>query len=187
MRSSGSAGAGKSQKSSFIFLTTSCQPFSRGRTRAGSLSSRCEGVLLCVTEKEDEVGLRLYRAAVAGDLVAMAAALARDSEVNGCIAEEGGRTALIGAAVGVNYCLLDSSRSADDASVVMVVNFTYQEEMKAVGVFPACRGRCWLVSFCCRTVRTSTTATCEGRERCTPLPPLDTRGNDTHDAVTCSV
>ncbi|XP_061734451.1 arf-GAP with coiled-coil, ANK repeat and PH domain-containing protein 2-like isoform X1 [Nerophis ophidion] len=47
----------------------------------------------------DEAGLRLYRAAVAGDLVAMATALAQGAEVNGCVAEEG-RAALTGAAVG---------------------------------------------------------------------------------------
>ncbi|XP_078103317.1 arf-GAP with coiled-coil, ANK repeat and PH domain-containing protein 2 [Sander vitreus] len=47
-----------------------------------------------------EAGLRLYRAASAGDPVAMAAALAQGAEVNGSIAEEAGRTALIGAAVG---------------------------------------------------------------------------------------
>ncbi len=51
-------------------------------------------------EKVD-AGLRLYRAAMAGDLVAMAAALAQGAEVNGSISEEEGRTALIGAAVGV--------------------------------------------------------------------------------------
>ncbi|KAF3848232.1 hypothetical protein F7725_021260 [Dissostichus mawsoni] len=46
-------------------------------------------------------GRRLYRAAMAGDLVAMAAALAEGSEVNGSIGEEGGgRTPLIGAAIG---------------------------------------------------------------------------------------
>ncbi|XP_034021490.1 BAR_ACAPs and ArfGap_ACAP domain-containing protein [Thalassophryne amazonica] len=42
----------------------------------------------------------LYRAALAGDLVAMATALAQGSEVNASIPEEEGRTALIGAAVG---------------------------------------------------------------------------------------
>ncbi|XP_063762550.1 BAR_ACAPs and ArfGap_ACAP domain-containing protein isoform X1 [Eleginops maclovinus] len=48
-----------------------------------------------------EAGRRLYRAAMAGDLVAMAAALAEGSEVNGSIGEEGGgRTPLIGAAIG---------------------------------------------------------------------------------------
>lgn len=36
-----------------------------------------------------------------GDLVAMAAALAQGAEVNESIGEEEGRTALIGAAVGV--------------------------------------------------------------------------------------
>lgn len=49
----------------------------------------------------DSVGL--YRAAMAGDLVAMAAVLARGAEVNGSISEEAGRTALIGAAIGVKY------------------------------------------------------------------------------------
>ncbi|XP_078140284.1 arf-GAP with coiled-coil, ANK repeat and PH domain-containing protein 2 [Centroberyx gerrardi] len=47
-----------------------------------------------------EVGRSLYQAALLGDLVAMAAALARGAEVNGSVAEEEGRTALIGAAVG---------------------------------------------------------------------------------------
>ncbi|XP_034459542.1 arf-GAP with coiled-coil, ANK repeat and PH domain-containing protein 2-like [Hippoglossus hippoglossus] len=45
-------------------------------------------------------GLRLYQAALDGDLVAMAVALAEGAEVNGSIAEEEGRTGLIGAAVG---------------------------------------------------------------------------------------
>ncbi|XP_022594393.1 arf-GAP with coiled-coil, ANK repeat and PH domain-containing protein 3-like [Seriola dumerili] len=48
----------------------------------------------------DEAGLHLYQAAVAGDLVAMAAALAVGAEVNNSIGEEEGRTALIGAAIG---------------------------------------------------------------------------------------
>ncbi|XP_077961896.1 arf-GAP with coiled-coil, ANK repeat and PH domain-containing protein 2 [Gasterosteus aculeatus] len=47
-----------------------------------------------------EAGLRLYRAAAAGDLVAMAMALAQGAPVNGSIDEEAGRTPLIGAAVG---------------------------------------------------------------------------------------
>lgn len=51
--------------------------------------------------REGDAGLRLYRAALAGDLVAMAAALSEGAEVNGSISEEEGRTALIGAAVGV--------------------------------------------------------------------------------------
>lgn len=51
--------------------------------------------------EKDDAGLRLYHAALAGDLVAMAAALAQGAEVNGSIGEEEGRTALIGAAVGV--------------------------------------------------------------------------------------
>ena len=51
--------------------------------------------------EKDDPGLRLYHAALAGDLVAMAAALAQGAEVNGSIGEEEGRTALIGAAVGV--------------------------------------------------------------------------------------
>ncbi|XP_036928771.1 BAR_ACAPs and ArfGap_ACAP domain-containing protein isoform X2 [Acanthopagrus latus] len=50
--------------------------------------------------EKDDPGLRLYHAALAGDLVAMAAALAQGAEVNGSIGEEEGRTALIGAAVG---------------------------------------------------------------------------------------
>ncbi|XP_023817150.1 arf-GAP with coiled-coil, ANK repeat and PH domain-containing protein 3 [Oryzias latipes] len=50
--------------------------------------------------QKDEAGRRLYRASVAGDLVAMATALAQGAEVNGSIPEEEGRTALIGAAVG---------------------------------------------------------------------------------------
>ncbi|XP_039986786.1 BAR_ACAPs and ArfGap_ACAP domain-containing protein isoform X2 [Xiphias gladius] len=50
--------------------------------------------------RKDEAGLRLYRAALAGDLVAMAAAVAEGTEVNGSVSEEDGRTALIGAAVG---------------------------------------------------------------------------------------
>ncbi|XP_035798290.2 BAR_ACAPs and ArfGap_ACAP domain-containing protein isoform X2 [Amphiprion ocellaris] len=50
--------------------------------------------------RKDEAGLRLYRASLAGDLVAMATALSEGAEVNGSIGEEGGRTALIGAAVG---------------------------------------------------------------------------------------
>ena len=59
-----------------------------------------------------EAGLRLYRAAMAGDLVAMAAALAEGSEVNGSIGEDGGgRTPLIGAAIGVSrkYILIYKS------------------------------------------------------------------------------
>ncbi|XP_072247961.1 arf-GAP with coiled-coil, ANK repeat and PH domain-containing protein 2 [Leuresthes tenuis] len=50
--------------------------------------------------QKDGLGLRLYRASVAGDLLAMARALAEGAEVNGSIGEEEGRTALIGAAVG---------------------------------------------------------------------------------------
>lgn len=49
---------------------------------------------------KEEAALCLYRAAVDGDLVAMAAALAQGSEVNSVVLEEQGRTALIGAAVG---------------------------------------------------------------------------------------
>lgn len=52
--------------------------------------------------EKDDVNLRLYQAALAGDLVAMASALAEGAEVNGSIVgKEAGRTALIGAAVGV--------------------------------------------------------------------------------------
>ncbi|XP_061538406.1 BAR_ACAPs and ArfGap_ACAP domain-containing protein isoform X2 [Phycodurus eques] len=43
---------------------------------------------------------RLYRAAVAGDLVAMVTALAQGAAVNGSVAQEEGRSALIGAAQG---------------------------------------------------------------------------------------
>ncbi|XP_028275584.1 arf-GAP with coiled-coil, ANK repeat and PH domain-containing protein 2-like [Parambassis ranga] len=50
--------------------------------------------------QKDEARLQLYRASLDGDLVTMAAALAKGAEVNGSIGEEGGRTALIGAAVG---------------------------------------------------------------------------------------
>ncbi|KAM7398790.1 hypothetical protein PAMP_018100 [Pampus punctatissimus] len=50
--------------------------------------------------EKDEAALCLYRAALAGDLVAMAAVLAQGAEVNGSIVEEEGRTPLIGAAVG---------------------------------------------------------------------------------------
>ncbi|XP_070761343.1 arf-GAP with coiled-coil, ANK repeat and PH domain-containing protein 2 [Enoplosus armatus] len=60
-------------------------------------------VLNCSSDgarREKDAGLRLYQAALAGDLVSMAAALAQGAEVNGSIAEEEGRTALIGAAVG---------------------------------------------------------------------------------------
>lgn len=47
------------------------------------------------------MGLGLYRAALAGDLVAMAAALAQGAEVNRSLSGEEGRTALIAAALGV--------------------------------------------------------------------------------------
>lgn len=58
--------------------------------------------------EKDNVGLRLYQAALAGNLVAMAAALAEGAEVNGSIGEEAGRTALIGAAVGVKHRIIDN-------------------------------------------------------------------------------
>ncbi|MED6277948.1 hypothetical protein CHARACLAT_018680 [Characodon lateralis] len=45
-------------------------------------------------------GHRLYQASLAGDLVALATALAQGAEVNCSVAEEEGRTALIAAAVG---------------------------------------------------------------------------------------
>ncbi|MEQ2316069.1 hypothetical protein AMECASPLE_028927 [Ameca splendens] len=45
-------------------------------------------------------GHRLYQASLAGDLVALATALAEGAEVNCSVAEEEGRTALIAAAVG---------------------------------------------------------------------------------------
>ncbi|KAM6933365.1 arf-GAP with coiled-coil, ANK repeat and PH domain-containing protein 2 [Xenentodon cancila] len=50
--------------------------------------------------QKEEAGLRLYQASVAGDLVAMATALAQGAGVNRGVAEEEGRTALMGAAVG---------------------------------------------------------------------------------------
>ncbi|XP_029372669.1 arf-GAP with coiled-coil, ANK repeat and PH domain-containing protein 3 isoform X2 [Echeneis naucrates] len=49
---------------------------------------------------KEKVGEHLYRAAIAGDLVAMAVALAEGAEVNSSVAEEEGRTPLIGAAIG---------------------------------------------------------------------------------------
>ncbi|XP_076026761.1 arf-GAP with coiled-coil, ANK repeat and PH domain-containing protein 2 [Genypterus blacodes] len=50
--------------------------------------------------RKGDIGRSLYQAAMAGDLVAMAEALAQGAEVSGSMAEEEGRTALIGAAVG---------------------------------------------------------------------------------------
>ncbi|KAK2846511.1 hypothetical protein Q5P01_009510 [Channa striata] len=49
---------------------------------------------------KDDAGLRLYQAASSGHLITMAAALAEGAEVNGIVAEEEGRSALIGAAIG---------------------------------------------------------------------------------------
>lgn len=66
-------------------------------------------LLLLSEHHKDGAGLRLYRAASAGDLVAMAAALSEGAEVNGSIAEEEGRTALIGAAVGVRRHLKNTN------------------------------------------------------------------------------
>lgn len=60
--------------------------------------------------QDQDVGLCLYQAALAGDLVTMAAALAQGAEVNRSFSREGGRTALIAAAVGVRYDQLDASR-----------------------------------------------------------------------------
>lgn len=82
-------------------------------------------------------GLRLYRAALAGDLVAMAAALAEGAEVNGSIADEEGRTALIGAAVGVR-------RRRNPTNW-----YQYQVVVSNVSFCAACRGHCWPVSSCC--------------------------------------
>lgn len=56
----------------------------------------------CAERGKGDIGRGLYQAAMAGDLVAMAEALAQGAEVSGSIAEEEGRTALIGAAVGVS-------------------------------------------------------------------------------------
>ncbi|XP_013888795.1 arf-GAP with coiled-coil, ANK repeat and PH domain-containing protein 3 [Austrofundulus limnaeus] len=50
--------------------------------------------------QKEGASLRLYRASMAGDLVAMATALAEGAEVNSSVEEEEGRSALIGAAVG---------------------------------------------------------------------------------------
>uniref|UniRef100_A0A7N6FC80 Arf-GAP with coiled-coil, ANK repeat and PH domain-containing protein n=1 Tax=Anabas testudineus TaxID=64144 RepID=A0A7N6FC80_ANATE len=76
-----------------------------GRVKPGPDSPRRNAELFetsCfVSENQkDDAGLCLYRAAFVGDLVAMATALAEGAEVNRTIAEEEGRTALIGAAVG---------------------------------------------------------------------------------------
>ncbi|XP_069029178.1 arf-GAP with coiled-coil, ANK repeat and PH domain-containing protein 2 isoform X1 [Embiotoca jacksoni] len=57
-------------------------------------SSSSDGAQKCHGQRS------LFRASLAGDLVAMAAALAEGAEVNGSIGEQEGRTALIGAAVG---------------------------------------------------------------------------------------
>lgn len=63
-------------------------------------SSSLDGVHKSHGRPQDDSSRRLYRASVAGDLVAMAAALAEGAEVNRSVAEEEGRTALNGAAVG---------------------------------------------------------------------------------------
>lgn len=67
--------------------------------------------------QDRDVGLRLYRAALAGDLVAMATALAQGAEVNRSVSGEEGRTALIGAAVGVRR---DSGRGGGVLSAAAV-------------------------------------------------------------------
>ena len=97
------------------------------------------------------MGLRLYRASVAGDLLAMARALAEGAEVNGSIGEEEGRTALIGAAVGVSGLRI-RLRNA-----VMASSCRRSQWLVFVGA--ACRGRCPPASSCCRTGPTSTTET----------------------------
>lgn len=75
--------------------------------------------------EKDDVALRLYRAALAGDLVAMASALAEGAEVNGSIVgKEAGRTALIGAAVGVKTSP-SSQRSTD--GFIRSCRFTFLE------------------------------------------------------------
>lgn len=51
--------------------------------------------------QDPDPGLCLYRAALAGDLVAMATALAQGAEVNRSVSGEEGRTALMAAAAGV--------------------------------------------------------------------------------------
>uniref|UniRef100_A0A3Q3JWA3 Arf-GAP with coiled-coil, ANK repeat and PH domain-containing protein n=1 Tax=Monopterus albus TaxID=43700 RepID=A0A3Q3JWA3_MONAL len=78
-----------------------CSEEGRVKPKAESLNIHIlEASLLVSGCAKDDTGLRLYRAALAGDVVAMAAALAEGAEVNGSVAEEEGRTALIGAAVG---------------------------------------------------------------------------------------
>lgn len=57
--------------------------------------------------QDQDVGLCLYQAALAGDLVAMVAALAQGADVNRSFSREEGRTALIAAAVGVRYDQFD--------------------------------------------------------------------------------
>ncbi|KAJ0063916.1 hypothetical protein NL108_013723, partial [Boleophthalmus pectinirostris] len=60
-----------------------------------------EALSLCFPDcSKEELAQRLYRAALEGDLVSMATALAQGSEVNAVVPEEHGRTALIGAAIG---------------------------------------------------------------------------------------
>uniref|UniRef100_A0A3Q3N9M0 Arf-GAP with coiled-coil, ANK repeat and PH domain-containing protein n=1 Tax=Mastacembelus armatus TaxID=205130 RepID=A0A3Q3N9M0_9TELE len=74
-----------------------CSEEGRVKPRLGSDALK---PLLVSEHHKHDASLRLYRAALAGDLVAMAAALAEGAEVNGSVPEEEGRTALIGAAVG---------------------------------------------------------------------------------------
>lgn len=83
--------------------------------------------------EDQDVTLGLYRAALAGDLVAMAAALAQGAEVNGSLSGEQGRTALIGAAVGVRR-KRQTGYSGGFLSAVLLW---------------ARRGRCWPASSCC--------------------------------------
>lgn len=118
------------------------------------------------------MGLRLYLASVAGDIVAMMTALAEGAEVNSSVAEEEGRTALIGAAVGVRSLL-----KCPISPVLHVPSRHYK--LDAVILSSTCRGPCWPASSCCRTVQMSTTETFEGAALCMLLLPLDTPGNYT--------
>lgn len=109
--------------------------------------------------QDPDPGLCLYQAALAGDLVAMAAALARGAEVNQSFSGEEGRTALIAAAVGVN----EPFGPCWEAVWILIPD---PDPLALL-----CRGHWWPVSSCCSTAPTSTIGTREVGERCT-LPPL---------------
>lgn len=95
--------------------------------------------------QDRDPGPGLYQAALAGDLVAMATALAQGAEVNRSFSGEEGRTALIAAAAGVNEPPVRSGPAP-----------------RAVHSDPLAllrRGHCWPASSCCSTAPTSTTET----------------------------